>query len=453
MTDNNEQSPIDDIIELKRNYNDYIENPLCVYALTLDNESMLIMKKIINETPDTIKTFTNETRKNVVDPMYAKFRANILDLVAIIDLVDFNKRKTTCKFINFHHDSNNIMREYKVGDRIFSDFFDGDINKVISSGIYYYKSIDAAYFNRDPSCYDFSASTNGSWKSWHDNGQMAWKGTFTNGNKNGLWIEWYDNGNKQFEMSYLNGTLDGLWTEWYYNGNVRSKGMLNDDERNGQWIKYYSNGQTKKESWYRDGEKHGLCSSYHIGLKIECQQSYLNGKKDGVCVVRYENDTIKKHGTYKNGNKTGRWIHNYANSKPKSSGLYNDGEKKHKWTYWYENGTIRSTGIYVNGEKSGEWCEWDEYGILIKQNNYDTNCNDSDEKKMILEDREINAAFIQPSFPCVTFGRPAKVKKTLTGRFNLKSVTRNAVGVVGFIGLVGFISLLAKKTINVHNTK
>ena len=53
---------------------------------------------------------------------------------------------------------------------------------------------------------------------------MAWQWskecTYLSGKLNGSYQSWHDNGQKWEEGSYLNGELNGSYTTWYNNGEI-----------------------------------------------------------------------------------------------------------------------------------------------------------------------------------------------------------------------------------------
>ena len=57
----------------------------------------------------------------------------------------------------------------------------------------------------------------GPWEGYHDNGKLAFKGTYIRGNEHGLYERYYSNGNLSYKGNYVNGKEHGL-SEWYSNG-------------------------------------------------------------------------------------------------------------------------------------------------------------------------------------------------------------------------------------------
>lgn len=223
----------------------FTSDPMCVYKKCVDMISdpdpgtdpdrkwLVILRKL----PDTK---TNEKRQNVINPKCAKFRANKLKVIKIINVDDpsITKKHILNKF-------NNNELCYRVGDTVISDLYDENINVTCSHGIHYFKTIRAAYFYES-----IPTKHCGKWIEWHDNGNKSETGEYLNGKQIGSWISWYDNGTKNITGNYLNGEKNGKWTQWYDSGNKREEGAYLNGERNGRWIFWNKNGKKSEEHEY-----------------------------------------------------------------------------------------------------------------------------------------------------------------------------------------------------------
>ena len=87
-------------------------------------------------------TITNESRTNVIDHIYAKFRGNQFLVIDIINKFDINKHIGEIQNSTYTH---NIIK-YKKGEMVKSNSFDENLNNVCSNGIHYFKSIEPALF-------------------------------------------------------------------------------------------------------------------------------------------------------------------------------------------------------------------------------------------------------------------------------------------------------------------
>lgn len=303
-------------------------------------------------------TVTNEDRKNVVEKKYAKFRANKLKVVEIINTINGISED---QIVNVSDHGFPLL--YKVGSVVECDEFNKNIDVVCGGGIHYFKTFIAAYY------YDYSIFEHwysGKWLSWYDNGRIQYESFFNNGILNGSWKTFcengsvccdekeykdgllngtrtvrYINGDKQLEENYDLGHLEGSYTKWYQNGEKREEGFYESGTKNGLWTIWFSNGKKNKEGRYKNREKSGIWTIWYVGGKKHKQIQYRNGKKDGLWEKWYQNDQTSKKGEYENGKKEGLW------------------------TEWHQNGQKSSEGIYIKGDKSGSWTEWNQDGDVL----------------------------------------------------------------------------------------
>ena len=131
-------------------------------------EWIVILQKINN-------TITNESRTNVIDHIYAKFRGNHFLVVDIINKFDINKHIDEITNSYYAYDIIN----YKKGEIVKSNSFDEDLINVCSNGIHYFKSIEPAFY------YEVGGlkNKNGIYKEWYDNGQIKLKCNYIDGEK------------------------------------------------------------------------------------------------------------------------------------------------------------------------------------------------------------------------------------------------------------------------------
>lgn len=183
-------------------------------------EWIVILKKLDD-------TKTNKGEFDIVDPNYARFRADKLQVVDIVN--KYNQNKSIDKVINTYYKDDKI--EYIKGEIVSVEFVD-----TCKSGIYYFEDYIPAFYLELPDKYTgeyFSWMENGSkrstgnyingvdkgaWRYWHPNGRLQSEGEYNGASKNGKWFEWHNNGKKMFCREYEKGFLNGKVIEWYYSG-------------------------------------------------------------------------------------------------------------------------------------------------------------------------------------------------------------------------------------------
>jgi antitoxin component YwqK of YwqJK toxin-antitoxin module len=79
--------------------------------------------------------------------------------------------------------------------------------------------------------YNEKGEQHGYWESYHDNGQLYFKGSYLNGKQHGYWEYYWDNGQLDYKGSYSNGERHGYWESYWDNGQLYFKGSyLNGNE-------------------------------------------------------------------------------------------------------------------------------------------------------------------------------------------------------------------------------
>jgi antitoxin component YwqK of YwqJK toxin-antitoxin module len=220
------EDPRIDILEtIKLAYKELIDDPDSVYRMC-NHHYLVIMQK-------TPETRTNEARNDVVDPKCAKFRANILNVILIINVLD-GKIINTIK-ITEQGSINGV--EMTIGCCIESNRYDNKLS-IYSHGIYYYNSIEPAFYRRTvPEKYT------GQWIRYHDNGNKSIRANYIDGKKEGVWLHWEEAGYLSHGETYLNDKEHGDWVSWC--GDVKiCKGVYVDGKRQGIWT-YWRYDKTK----------------------------------------------------------------------------------------------------------------------------------------------------------------------------------------------------------------
>lgn len=256
----------------------YTNDELYVYKVCCDilsNESnkdnikwLVVMKKLDD-------TKTNEGRKNIVNKDCAKFRANKLLVVKIINI---NKPSLSKKYIvNKYQDYKSIR--YEVGKIVIPNEYDENIENVNSGGIHYFRTILPAFYRRDTPD-DYSGNS----IEWYENGQKESEGLYVDGYKFGKWTKWYENGQKEDEGEYNEfGYASGFWTEYYENGQKKSCGNYDNGYKIGNWITWQCDcGQKRTEGEYdEEGLRTGVWTEWSCSGKKKSEGKYIEGEKIG----------------------------------------------------------------------------------------------------------------------------------------------------------------------------
>ena len=134
----------------------------------------------------------------------------------------------------------------------------GDL--VERDGLYYEKFTDAP-FNGKVTGKEQGSFKNGqregSWVSYHENGQLYRKGNYKNSKREGAWVGYFENGQLSFKENYKNGKEEGEYISYWGDGRLLTKGNFKNGKATGAWVGYLKDGTVFKD-WtgtIKDGKK------------------------------------------------------------------------------------------------------------------------------------------------------------------------------------------------------
>ena len=70
----------------------------------------------------------------------------------------------------------------------------------------------------------------GSYKSWHENGQLKRESNYKNGKMEGSYKSWYENGQQEWQTSFSNNKENGVGKKWRINGKLYFEKLVKNDE-------------------------------------------------------------------------------------------------------------------------------------------------------------------------------------------------------------------------------
>ncbi len=188
---------------------------------------------------------TNESRTNVVDHKYAKYRANKLKTILVIN--KFDPSDVIVEIQNSYYTKKVV---YRTGEIIEIVDYNYDLNEVCSTGIHYFKTIEQSFFWELLEC---NPTYTGKFIQWHDNGNKWYEGEYKEGKREGKWMYWHKDGTKCSEGEYKEGKNEGTLIIWYANGNKWYEGEYKEGNQEGKYIAWKSNGTKWYEGEYKEG--------------------------------------------------------------------------------------------------------------------------------------------------------------------------------------------------------
>ena len=130
---------------------EYIGDPKYVFKSC--GKYIVVLEKL----PDTI---TNESRSNISDPIYAKYRANKLRVVLIINKFDqsdiIKEIENTFYHKKIRYEKDKIVEVYD---------HDMKFNEVYTEGIHYFRTIEQAFYWQ---LFDFNLLYTGKYIQWYE---------------------------------------------------------------------------------------------------------------------------------------------------------------------------------------------------------------------------------------------------------------------------------------------
>ena len=129
------------------------------------------------------------------------------------------------------------------------------------------------------------------------------QGEFKEGKRDGSWISYHENGQFNAKVNFKNGKRDGSWIRYHENGKMNSKGNFKNGKRDGSWISYYANGVLGFEGKYKNGKYEGFWIRHYNNGRLSEKSNWKNGKVEGY-TEHYNVDGTVNYiltGTYKNG--------------------------------------------------------------------------------------------------------------------------------------------------------
>ena len=141
-------------------------------------------------------------------------------------------------------------------DKINVKFFSSK-GKLISEGMmrdktyigkwtYYQNKVEGILMTEN---YDDQGVLQGEKLVYYENGKIAEKAIYVNGQIDGVSTWYSENGNILKEFNYKNGLLHGIAKYYDIDGKLIAEGVYRNDKKHGVW-KYYENGQLTEEKDY-----------------------------------------------------------------------------------------------------------------------------------------------------------------------------------------------------------
>lgn len=163
----------------------------------------------------------------------------------------------------------------------------------------------------------------GLYQSWHQNGQLAERGSFHSGVKDGLWTIWYGTSPniKTMEGSFVRGEMNGRWYFW-----MDPSHMESDDNIEISHDMHMSDAGDNKHDF--------------VHPKPSKFEEYKMGVPHGLSLSRHHNGQVADSFVYVDGKLEGKYISYHPNGQRATAVEYNNGVRVGKQLFWNENGKV-----------------------------------------------------------------------------------------------------------------
>ena len=153
----------------------------------------------------------------------------------------------------------------------------------------------------------------------------------------GPYEEFHENGQLAFRTTYKDGERHGPFESYFENGQLSDKGTYNSElgdwrfgELDGLYESYFENGQLMNKSFYKDGNYFGLNEGYYDNGQLRFRTNYDSGewmRVDGREEWYFPDGRLMSTGIYNMGERCGEWILDKDQSVSPSDVITNFGEE------------------------------------------------------------------------------------------------------------------------------
>ena len=189
---------------------------------------------------------------------------------------------------------------------------------------------------------------------YYDNGGVAERCTFVDGERQGDWKQYFPGGTVKAQATYVKDEPEGTMTWFYPNGKKEIEGNVVRGERDGEWIYYNEDGSIQLTIAYRMGEMvntnylNGVFKEYYDDEQLKQEVTYMNGKK---------------HGPFTEWHHNGKWV---TRDVPPDPALGSGMETERV----LQGQTRMREGTYKNDQLDGAVKIYGENGVLLRTETY-----------------------------------------------------------------------------------
>lgn len=145
--------------------------------------------------------------------------------------------------VKFFSSKGKLISEGMMNDKLF-----------IGQWIYYHNKTKGVLMTEN---YNNKGLLEGEKLVYYENGKLAEKSTYVNGEIDGISTWYSETGTVLKEFNYKNGILEGISKYYDKDGKMLAEGVYRNDKKHGIW-KYYENGEFKEEKDFTSYSKNPI---------------------------------------------------------------------------------------------------------------------------------------------------------------------------------------------------
>ncbi|MGK7390715.1 MAG: toxin-antitoxin system YwqK family antitoxin [Candidatus Cyclobacteriaceae bacterium M2_1C_046] len=225
--------------------------------------------------------------------------------------------------------------------------------------------------------------TRGLWKNYYENGQIANEIEYDEEGKAYITSLWDKNGNQLIH----NG--NGTFLTYHFNGNISEEGKVLNGKKTGEWKMYYPDGKIRLTGSFDQNDilvvndyfdennyqivknGNGEINHYQISDGAFEEGLFVNGYKEGLWHTYYSfTGALMAESNYKDGKLEGIFKTYYESGVNQTDGYFQNNERNGIWSWYFENGQLETTINYSEGKKEGVQDFYNELGIKVRTEEY-----------------------------------------------------------------------------------
>jgi antitoxin component YwqK of YwqJK toxin-antitoxin module len=195
--------------------------------------------------------------------------------------------------------------------------------------------------------------------------------TDAHGRKQGAWKSFDEEGNPKYEGSFVDNLPVGTFTYYYPDGKVKAISEMHDKGTRSRTRMFFTNGRLMGEGNYLNRSKDSTWNYYSDfdGVKMS-REYYIEGVLDSTVINYYGEGGVAEEIPYSMGLKEGVWKQYFTDGVLKLKATYINDKLEGLMLVYYQNGVPEVSGPYKNNFKDGLWIYFTDRGVVYKKETY-----------------------------------------------------------------------------------